>query len=205
MRRQANNTESRTQGNMRIIAGEFRSRRLKSIPGLDTRPTPDRMRESLFSIIQHEMQGSVFADLYAGTGSVGLEALSRGASSVIFVERAPKAARVLRENIAAMGAETRTRLSMEPARRVAENLSADIVFLDPPYELTDEYGDCLDLLSRRPVQLVLAQHETRLKLAERYGKLARVRTLKQGDNTVSFYRPAEEEDAAVPDAASGDD
>ncbi|MCL4783746.1 MAG: 16S rRNA (guanine(966)-N(2))-methyltransferase RsmD [Bryobacterales bacterium] len=173
---------------MRIIAGEFKSRRLKSIPGLDTRPTPDRMRESLFSILQPELEGAVFADLYAGTGSVGLEALSRGAASVIFVERHAKAARILRENVASLGAETRTRLLTESASRAAMNLDARIVFLDPPYELNALYDACLEALGESRAELVLVQHENRRKLAASYGTLERTRTLKQGDNVVSFYR-----------------
>ena len=171
---------------MRIIAGEFKSRRLKSIPGLDTRPTPDRMRESLFSILQPELEGAVFADLYAGTGSVGLEALSRGAASVIFVERHAKAAKILRENVANLGAETRTRLLTESASRAAMNLDARIVFLDPPYELNAEYDACLEALGIPP-ELVLDTMKP-ARPAASYGTLERTRTLKQGDNVVSFYR-----------------
>ncbi|MDZ7640318.1 MAG: 16S rRNA (guanine(966)-N(2))-methyltransferase RsmD [Bryobacterales bacterium] len=173
---------------MRIIAGEFKSRRLKSIPGLDTRPTPDRMRESLFSAIQPELDGAVFADLYAGTGCVGLEALSRGASSVIFVERHAKALKVLRENIASLGAETRTRLMSEAASRAALYLRAHIVFLDPPYELGSEYESCLEALGEGSASLVLVQHETRRKLAAKYGHLTQDRMIKQGSNAVTFYR-----------------
>lgn len=173
---------------MRIIAGEFKSRRLKSIPGLETRPTPDRMRESLFSVIQAELAGRVFADLYAGTGAVGLEALSRGATSVIFVERHAKAAKVLRENIASLGAETSTRLLQEPAAKAARHLDAEIVFLDPPYELTAEYDACLEVLAGGKAELVLIQHDARRTLAAAYGQLMRVRELRQGDNVVSFYR-----------------
>lgn len=186
---------------MRIIAGEFKSRRLKSIPGLDTRPTPDRMREALFSALQSELDGVVFADLYAGTGSVGLEALSRGASSVIFVERHAKAVKVLRENIASLAAETRTRLRMEPASRVARYLDAKIVFLDPPYELASEYDTCLEALAESQASLVLVQHETRRKLVERYGPFERTRVLKQGDNVVTFYRRQEATEGQVENPA----
>ena len=80
---------------MRVIAGEFRSRKLKSLPGMDTRPTPDRLRESLFSILQPRIEGSVFIDAYAGTGAVGIEALSRGAARVVFLERNAAAVRVI--------------------------------------------------------------------------------------------------------------
>jgi 16S rRNA (guanine(966)-N(2))-methyltransferase RsmD len=184
---------------MRIIAGEFKSRRLKSIPGLDTRPTPDRLRESLFSVIQGELAGRVFADLYAGTGSVGLEALSRGATSVIFLERHAKAAKVLRENIASLGAETRTRLVQEPAAKAARHLDAQIVFVDPPYELTAEYEACLEALAEGKAEFVLVQHDARRKLPPSCGRLARVRELKQGDNVVSFYRPEREGEGDLDD------
>src|SRR4029078_4413067 len=84
---------------MRVIAGEFRSRRLKTLEGLDTRPTPDRLRESLFSILAPEIEDTVFIDAYAGTGAVGIEALSRGAARAIFIERSKAAAGVIRENL----------------------------------------------------------------------------------------------------------
>src|SRR5215471_15713534 len=88
---------------VRVIAGEFRSRLLKSLPGLDIRPTPDRLREALFNILAPRLEGAVFADLYAGTGAVGIEALSRGARRAIFVEQKAAAARVIRENLKALG------------------------------------------------------------------------------------------------------
>lgn len=174
---------------MRIIAGEFKSRRLKSIPGLTTRPTPDRLRESLFSALQPELNGVIFADLYAGTGAVGLEALSRGASSVIFVERGAAASKVLRDNIASLGVETRTRVLITPVRRAILQLQADIVFLDPPYDLQAEYDACLEQLGEQAPRLILVQHDGRQKLRERYGEAQRGRTIRQGDNAVTFYRP----------------
>lgn len=185
---------------MRIIAGEFRSRRLRSIPGLATRPTPDRLRESLFSVIQPEIEGSVFADLYAGTGAVGLEALSRGASSVIFVERGVAAARVLRENIASLGVEARTRVLLMPASRAIAQLDAGVVFLDPPYNLQNEYDTCLEKLGAKAPPLVLAQHDARRKLPEYCGGMERIRAIRQGDNVVTFYRVRE---AAHPAGESG--
>jgi 16S rRNA (guanine(966)-N(2))-methyltransferase RsmD len=88
---------------MRVIGGEFRSRRLKSIPGLATRPTPDRLRETLFDILGAQVEGTVFLDAYAGTGAVGIEALSRGAARAIFIEKSRNAAKVLRENLVSLG------------------------------------------------------------------------------------------------------
>ena len=87
---------------MRVIAGEFRSRRLKTLPGLDTRPTPDRLRETLFNVLAPAIEGAVFIDAYAGTGAVGIEALSRGARRCIFIERNRAAVEVIRDNLAAL-------------------------------------------------------------------------------------------------------
>ena len=84
---------------MRVIGGEFRSRQLKTLPGLEVRPTPDRLRETLFNILAPRIEGAVFADIYAGSGAVGIEALSRGASRAIFVEQSRVAANVIRENL----------------------------------------------------------------------------------------------------------
>src|SRR6516162_6983535 len=92
---------------MRVIAGEFRSRRLKSIPGLATRPTPDRLRETLFDILGDRVEGAIFVDAYAGTGAVGIEALSRGADHAYFLERNRAALDAIRANLAALGLEQR--------------------------------------------------------------------------------------------------
>ena len=92
---------------MRVIAGEFRSRRLKSIPGLDTRPTPDRLRETLFDILAPKIENVTFLDAYAGTGAVGIEALSRGAAHAIFVEKNRAAVDVIRENLRSLDLEQR--------------------------------------------------------------------------------------------------
>src|SRR4051812_37166824 len=149
---------------MRVIAGEFRSRRLKSLEGLDTRPTPDRVRESLFSILAPEIEDAVFLDAYAGTGAVGIEALSRGASRAIFIERSKAAVAVIRENLAALGLQKRADVI---AGRVLQHLRghrADIVFLDPPYSLEQEYSGSLEALAVNPPPLTIAQHSVRLLL-----------------------------------------
>ncbi len=87
---------------MRVIGGEFRSRRLNSVPGLDTRPTPDRLRETLFNVLAPRIEGAVFVDAYAGTGAVGIEALSRGAARCVFLEISRRAAETIRENLFAL-------------------------------------------------------------------------------------------------------
>ena len=100
---------------MRVIAGEFRSRRLQSMPGTDVRPTSDKMRETLFNIIRDEVEDAVFVDAYAGTGAVGIEALSRGARHAIFIEKNRGAANLIRSNLVALKAEGRARVIHGPA------------------------------------------------------------------------------------------
>jgi 16S rRNA (guanine966-N2)-methyltransferase len=175
---------------MRVIGGEFRSRRLKSIPGMATRPTPDRLRETLFDVLAPQIEGAVFLDVYAGTGAVGIEALSRGAARAIFVERSRGAAAVLRENLRSLGLEGRALVAQTLAAAALGRHRADIVFLDPPYEQEREYGAAMQALADGPPALVVMQHSVRFRPEEEYGALRRTRTLKQGDNALSFYRPA---------------
>jgi 16S rRNA (guanine(966)-N(2))-methyltransferase RsmD len=172
---------------MRVIAGEFRSRRLKSIPGVATRPTPDRLRETLFDILGSRVQGAVFLDAYAGTGAVGIEAISRGAARAIFIERSKGAEKVLRENVASLGIDDRAVVALGAAASLIPRYQAGIVFLDPPYDREGEYGKVLQLLGESPPELVIAQHPARLELADSYGDLRRTRVVKQGDNALSFY------------------
>jgi 16S rRNA (guanine966-N2)-methyltransferase len=173
---------------MRVIAGEFRSRVLKSLPGLEVRPTPDRLRESLFSILAPRINGSVFVDLYAGTGSVGIEALSRGAERAIFVENNQDALDVIRHNLKTLGLENRGRVWQGRASHVISKIgAADLVFLDPPYPLETEYERALTALAEDPPGLAIAQHASRFQLAESYGVLKRERVLKQGENSLSFF------------------
>jgi 16S rRNA (guanine(966)-N(2))-methyltransferase RsmD len=174
---------------MRVIGGEFRSRILKSVPGLDVRPTPDRLREALFNILAPRIAGSVFADLYAGTGAVGIEALSRGASRAIFVEQNRAAVGVLRENLKSLGLGTRAEVRQARATALIGKITADIVFLDPPYDLHSEYETALTKLGDIPPSLVIVQHDSRLKLATAYGTLRQTRVLRQGDNCLSFFSP----------------
>ncbi|HSP67794.1 MAG TPA: 16S rRNA (guanine(966)-N(2))-methyltransferase RsmD [Bryobacteraceae bacterium] len=172
---------------MRVIGGEFRSRVLKSVPGLEVRPTPDRLRESLFNILAPSIAGAVFADLYAGSGAVGIEALSRGASRAIFVEHSRAAVHVLRQNLKSLDLEARAQVLQGRVTAFIGGIRADIVFLDPPYDLAAEYETALTKLGVRPPKLVVVQHSVRLKLGESYGALRQTRVLRQGDNCLSFY------------------
>jgi len=172
---------------MRVIGGEFRSRRLKSLPGLDTRPTPDRLRETLFNVLAPSIPDCVFMDIYAGTGAVGIEALSRGARRCIFVEKSRAAVEVIRENLATLALERRAEVFTGKAVSVLERTRAEIAFLDPPYEMSKEYAASMAALDHSETPLVIVQHSSRFALQEAYGKLQRYRAIKQGDNMLSFY------------------
>ncbi len=172
---------------MRIIAGMFRSRRLESIPGDGTRPTPDRVREALFNILQPRIEGASFVDAYAGTGAVGIEALSRGAAHSWFLERDRRALDAIRKNLASLGVERRATVLAGKVLVTLERCPGGIVFLDPPYSLEDEYTGALELLGARPPALTIAQHSVHLKLKDEYGGLHRTRMVRHGDNALSFY------------------
>jgi 16S rRNA (guanine(966)-N(2))-methyltransferase RsmD len=173
---------------MRVIAGEFRSRVLKTPAGMDTRPTPDRLRESLFNVLTPEIEGAVFLDAYAGSGAVGIEAVSRGASKAILIERSRAAADVIRENVTALKLAGRVEVLHGRVLQYLPHRHADIVFLDPPYELQKEYTEAISLLAAGRARLVVVQHSSRVGFEERYDSLERTRVLKQGDNSLSFYR-----------------
>lgn len=172
---------------MRVIAGEFRSRRLISVEGLTTRPTSDRLRETLFNILGARVQGCVFVDAYAGTGAVGIEALSRGARQAIFIEKDRKAVATIGENLALLKVGERARIIQGLAHLHLGELKPDIVFLDPPYDKVREYAACLEVLETNPPELTVVQHSVRLALEKDYGPLHCTRVLKQGDNALSFY------------------
>ena len=172
---------------MRVIGGEFRSRRLKSAPGLATRPTPDRLREALFNVLAPRIDGAVFVDCYAGTGAVGIEALSRGARRAVFVEKSRAAVDVIRENLAALGLDARAEVFTGSVSAVLERVEGDIFFIDPPYEAAKEYGAAFDALGPRSDGLVIVQHDMRLQLKDQYGPWRKYRTLRQGSNSLSFF------------------
>lgn len=190
-------------GAMRVIAGQYRSRVLVAPRGRDTRPTSDRLRETLFNVLAPHIESVVFADLYAGSGAVGIEALSRGAREAIFVEQAEPALKAIRTNLAALGIRGGYVLEARGVAAVLKRLAssgrtADVVFLDPPYEDAEAYestlrllgGECSGLLTSDSI--VVAEHAKKDDLAERYGKLLRYRVLKQGDAALSFYRFGED-------------
>ena len=185
---------------MRIIAGKFRSRRLRSLRGLEIRPTSDRLRETLFDVVTAgnpgALEGSVWLDLYAGTGTVGIEAVSRGAAMVYFVESSRRAAEIIQENLRGLGIESGVRVLVHDANTAIRELErslapADFIFLDPPYRARDAYRATLSRLAESPlseIAVVIAEHEKKFDPGAEFGRLRRTRKIEQGDAALSFYK-----------------
>lgn len=167
---------------------------------MDIRPTSDRLRETLFNVLTAgnpaALEGSIWIDLFAGTGAVGIEALSRGAARVFFVESAPAAARLIRDNLASLDITTGFDLIQSDALKAVQTLpasaTADFIFLDPPYKNAQDYQRALALLADSPLAkdstVVIAEHEKRFDPGEDFNPLKRYRKLVQGDAALSFYR-----------------
>ena len=186
---------------MRVIAGAYRSRILKSLKGLALRPTSDRLRETLFNVLGPGLSGARFLDLFAGTGAIGIEALSRGAKEVVFIENHAPAAKLIRRNldsldirsgIAIMAVDVLRGLAAIASRKPQSGAGFDCIFLDPPYAAAEEYARVLEFLGTvellAPGGIVVAEHRRNFDLCEEAGALKKFRVLKQGDAALSFYR-----------------
>jgi len=186
---------------MRIISGTHRGLHLATLKGRNLRPTSDQLRETLFDVLGPNVVGSSFLDAYAGSGAVGLEALSRGARQVVFIEHHRAAAELIRKNLQTLKIDSGFRLltcsvltGLE--RLEQESTRFDYVFLDPPYSEIREYHHVLRQLGRSqlllPTSFVIAEHSRHCFLEEQYGALHRTRLLRHGDAQLAFYRLAEE-------------
>lgn len=171
-----------------MIGGKYRRRVLHSPESDETRPMLDRMRETLFNILQFEIEGVVFADLFAGTGAVGIEALSRGARQALFVEKSPAAAKVLSANLQLLGAEADALVVRSKVLDALPRLAADIWFVGPPYADKEAYLSTFAALAEKQAKLVVTQHGRKLDLPERFGNLNRYRVVPIGSSSLSFYR-----------------
>lgn len=185
---------------MRIISGAYRGRQIATLKSGKLRPTSDQLRETLFNVLGPGVEGSAFLDAYAGSGAVGLEALSRGAADVVFVEHHRPAVAMIRKNLAALGIESGfqvvTREVLTALDRLAgEGEHFDYAFLDPPYTEFREYHHALRRLGRGalvgPASIVVAEHSRHTLLEPRYGALVQVRLLRHGDSQLAFYQRAE--------------
>lgn len=190
---------------MRVIAGKFRSRPLHSLRGMDLRPTADRLRETLFNVLAagnpDAFIGTIWLDLFAGTGAVGIEALSRGAAQVFFVESSSSAAGLIHRNLKSLGVESGFEVLGQDVSRAlraleAREIASDFIFLDPPYRMEKIYVQTLQALSQsaiflKPGTVIIAEHDKRFDPGDSFAPLQRFRILKQGDAALSFYRIAQ--------------
>lgn len=195
---------------MRVITGSARGKKLKALEGNDVRPTTDRVKEAIFSIIHFDLEGAVVLDLFSGSGQLGIEALSRGAKYCRFVDKSAASVNVTKENIAAAGfvkdSAVTTADSVDFARDV--RMTFDIALLDPPYNngLIEKTMPFLaDKMSDRGI--VVCEHETGLELPESYGKLRRTKTYRYGRVGVTVYKVPlpEDDDDELPLNGAGDD
>jgi 16S rRNA (guanine(966)-N(2))-methyltransferase RsmD len=173
---------------VRIIAGKFKSRRLKATPPPGIRPTSDKLKETVFNILGASVEGAVFLDGCAGMGGIGIEAISRGAEYVYFVEQSSKACQIIRENLKSLGVEAGYKiLEMDLTKALdLAGVQFDIAYVDPPYEREDLYEAAL---SRFNGSLLILEHSKRTDLPESAGKLRKIRSLVQGDAALAFYKP----------------
>lgn len=181
---------------MRVIGGIYRGRRLHTVGGLTVRPTSDRLRETLFNILAPQINGSRFLDICAGSGAVGIEALSRGAGAVTFIDRSRTACNAIEANLDALGIESSVTIinrDASPALRRLEQESRrfDIAFFDPPYA-SEIYDRVMKQLGSGKLPLagaiVVVEHRAKTPPEPEYGKLKLFREVKQGESALAFYK-----------------
>ncbi|HZS04270.1 MAG TPA: 16S rRNA (guanine(966)-N(2))-methyltransferase RsmD [Blastocatellia bacterium] len=180
---------------MRVISGIYKGRRLKTVEGQSVRPTSDRLRETLFNVLKGSVEGAKFVDLCAGSGAVGIEALSRGAAHVTFVESARRAAAIINENLAHCKIEDHFRVINRDAVSVLRyfasyHLQYDIFYFDPPYD-SDLYTPVMQTLAKSRIVaeagIVIVEHRRKFPLSPNYESLRPYREINQGDTTLTFY------------------
>lgn len=193
---------------MRVIAGKARGHKLHTLKGDQTRPTQDRVRESLFNILTPYISGARVLDLFAGSGALAIEALSRGAESAVLVEKSPAAARVIQRNLHAtrLAGDARLRVGdafRELERLAAEGASFDLIFADPPYEL-GLAPKTLHSVSRSgvlaPGGFLVVEHARKEELDSTMENLQLIRQKRYGDTMISFFRRSGGEPSPSPRA-----
>jgi 16S rRNA (guanine966-N2)-methyltransferase len=180
---------------MRVIAGIYKGRRLKTLEGLSVRPTSDRLRETIFNILTPRIEGARFADICAGSGAIGIEALSRGAQYVTFIESSLKAARIISENLRNCGIRRDYRVINRDVIRALKNLAAekaqfDIIYFDPPYS-SELYTPVMWVIAKYELLaeggVLIVEHRRQSPLAPNYDQLRPYRQLAQGETHLTFF------------------
>lgn len=186
---------------MRVISGERKGMPLKAVNGMTTRPTTDKVKESLFNIIGPYFDGGIVLDLFAGSGGLGIESLSRGMDKAIFIEKDGRAFQNLKENITKCRYEDRSEAYRNDATRalkilIKKEVQADLIFLDPPYKKHQYYEMVNDIVSNGVISkegTIVCEHDIELDLPVAFLNFHKVREEKYGNTIISFYRLVEEE------------
>lgn len=176
---------------MRVITGSARGRRLKTLDGFDVRPTTDKVKEAIFSVVQFDIEGSAVLDLFSGSGQLGIEALSRGAKSCVFVDSSRASIDVTRENVNSAGFKNQSTTMHANSinyLKMCRN-EFDLAFLDPPYD-KGLIMQAMPLLCGHMSQrgIIVCEHEKGLELPESFGEMLKHRTYKYGKTEVTVYR-----------------
>jgi len=179
-----------------VVSGSAKGRPLKSVPGSGTRPTTDKVKEAVFSMIGPYFEGGAVLDLFAGTGGLGIEALSRGMESAVFVDMEPKSIDTIRANLKATNLEAKAQVYRNEAGRALSALEKrgrvfDLVFLDPPYRL--KHGDelMLSMVEKGMLQedaIIVLEHESNYAYPEDIPGFYRLRQAVYGETTISIYQ-----------------
>jgi 16S rRNA (guanine966-N2)-methyltransferase len=181
---------------VRVIGGVYRSRRLRAVEGQDVRPTSDRLRETLFNILAASVRDSRFLDLCAGSGAVGIEALSRGARQAVFVEQSRRACAVIEANLRALGITDQANIICRDVIAALNQLASDtapfaLIFFDPPYT-SALYSTVLSYLGDSAMLaedgILVVEYRAKIPPQSDYGRLKMVRQLKQGESALAFYQ-----------------
>lgn len=195
---------------MRVITGSAKGRRLKTLPGLDVRPTIEGVKEAIFSIVQFDVEDAVVLDMFAGSGQLGIEALSRGARKAVFVDNSPESVKIIKDNLKSTGLEENAVVvnSANNAFLRSTRDTFDIAILDPPYnhrlihksmpQLVEKMSEC---------GIIICEHERETILPERFGEFAVSKIHRHGRATLTVYRrkPLDDEEASQgEEAAQGD-
>ncbi|AWP30840.1 16S rRNA (guanine(966)-N(2))-methyltransferase RsmD [Paenibacillus glucanolyticus] len=181
---------------MRVVSGSAKGRPLKSVPGTSTRPTTDKVKESIFSMIGPYFEGGTALDLFAGTGGLGIEALSRGIDRAVFIDVEPKSISTIKDNLKAARLEERAEIYRNDAARALKALEKrsfkfDLVFLDPPYRFKNGDELMVDMAERSLLQdlaVVVLEYESSYNYPEKFGDFCCLRTVKYGETAISIYR-----------------
>ncbi len=190
---------------MRVISGTRKGMPLKAVPGSGTRPTTDKVKESIFNMIGPYFEGGLAVDLFAGSGGLGIESLSRGIDSCIFIEKDAKAIATINDNLKKCRLEDQAEIYRIDAGRAVKafekrGLKIDLLFVDPPYQKSSYYDLVLTLIEKECLSqsgIVMCEHEKGVELPDSYGAFKLVRRENYGGTIISIYRCLSEEENSI--------